>query len=254
MTLILTQISKHGIIHASDSNLSNDCGQTVGCGQKCFVIPKLNAGLTVAGSFGVGSEKMDDWMNNFIEKSSSSCLKDFAEELRASLEKEMTKEQKNGGSLMHIAGYQKNKNGKYYPEFWFVRNIMDINRETGEYLNIKQEFVKTEDFWTRDNKNSYIFRKFQTKNGDYQLYINGFTSGRVSYNIIQGYLMNFFRNLWSNKNYNFRPPKNIKEAKLLIENYMKLINTLFILSDYPGQPIGGDIQMHAIPQPKNIDI
>ena len=254
MTLILTQISKHGIIHASDSNLSDQQGRTIGDGKKCFAISRLNAGLTVAGCFGVGGLRMDEWMNNFIVKSKSDNLEKFAEELRSSLEREMTTQQKNNGSIIHIAGYQKNKNGKYYPEFWHVRNVYKLDLETGEYSDVRKIFVKSEDFWSRDNKNSGIFKKFQSKDGDYQLYINGLTSGRIGYNIVQGYLTDFFHRLWADKRWEFRAPKDINEAKLLVKNYMELIKTLFILSDYPGQQIGGNIQIEAIEQPSNIDV
>ena len=253
MTLIITQISKHGTIHASDSNLSDQQGKTIGTGKKCFVVPKLNAGLTIAGSFNVGKLKMDDWMQNFIFKSTSIDLEDFAEELRSSLETKMTTEQKASGSLIHIAGYKKNGE-RYHPEFWFVRNIYHMDLNSGEYYDIRNEFIKTEDFWTRDNLKGNIFNEFQTNNTLYQLYINGFSPGRINYNIIQNYLIKFFSSLWSNKKWEFRAPKNIDEAKLLIDNYMKLINTIFVLSDYPGQLIGGNIQIEIIKQPDNIEI
>lgn len=255
MTLIITQIFKHGIIHASDSNLSDLNGKTVGTGKKCFAIPKLMAGLTIAGSFGVGTLKMDTWLENFISKSTSNNLESFAEELRSSLENEMKTEQKRSGSLIHIAGYVKNGE-KYHPEFWFVRNIYHLNLKTGEYSDIRQKFIKSEDFWTRDNikENDNLFKKFQLYDGMYQLYINGFSPGRIGYNIVQNHLIQFFSNLWSNRNWKFRAPKNIDEAKLLVENYMGLINTIFILSDYPGQLIGGDIQTEIIKQPDNIEI
>jgi len=254
MTLIITQISKHGIIHATDSNLSDQNGKTVGTGKKCFAIPKLNAGLTVAGSFGVGTVRMDKWMDDFITKSSSNSLENFAEELRSSLEKEMTTEQKSG-SLIHIAGYVKNGE-KYHPEFWFVRNIYNMDTKTGEYSDVRNEFSKTEDFWKRDNLKTEdtLFKKFQSNDGMYQLYINGFTPGRIGYNIVQSQLTHFFSSLWSNKDWKFRAPKNIDEAKLLVNNYMSLINTIFILSDYPGQMIGGDIQIEIIKQPDSIEI
>lgn len=252
MTLIITQISRHGIIHASDSNLSDPKGRTVDVGKKCFLIPKLNAGLTIAGTFGVGYNRMDDWMKNFIDSNSCEKLEDFAEKLRQSLEDEMTPEQKKGGSMIHIAGYEKN-NEKYHPEFWFVRNIYQLNLNTGEYSDVRPEFINSEDFWTRDNLDGNRFHNFQLHDGMYQIYINGFSPGRISYNIIQYQLIQFFNNLWSNKSWKFRPPKNIDEAKLLIENYMRLINSIFIISDYPGQLIGGDIQIEVIQQPSEIE-
>lgn len=254
MTLIITQISKHGIIHASDSHLSDQEGKTVGTGRKCFKITKLNGGVTVAGSFNVGTNRLDTWMENFINKTSSQSLESFAEELRSSLEKEMTPEQKSG-SLLHIAGYEK-RDDKYHPEFWFVRNIYKMEPNTGEYSDIRNEFIKTEDFWGRDNLKvvGTLFKVFQSNDQIFQLYINGFTPGRIGYNIIQHELPQFFNRLWANKEWKFRAPKNIDEAKLLVNNYMSLINTIFILSDYPGQIIGGDVQMEIIKQPDKIEI
>jgi len=253
MTLIVTQISKHGVIHASDSNLSDGSGKTIGKGKKSFAIPKLNGGLTIAGAFGVGSQRMDDWMTKFIDKSLSTRLEIFAEELRVSLEKEMSDSQKKSGSLIHIAGYEVN-GSKYHPEFWFVRNIYEMKPDTGEYSDIRQEFIKSEDFWQRDNLKGNLFKAFQADDSMYQIYINGFTPGRISYNIIQSQLIQFFSTLWTNKDWKFRPPKNIDEAKLLIENYMTIINSVFLLSDYPGQFIGGSIQIELIPQPKELEI
>ena len=253
MTLIITQISKHGIIHASDSNLSDNEGNTVGKGKKCFIISKLKAGLTVAGAFNVGELKMDDWMKEFISKSDSTDLESFSEELRIALEDKMSEEQKASGSLIHIAGYV-GKNGKYHPEFWFVRNIYHLDHNTGVYSDIRNEFIKSEDFWARDNLKSDLFSKFQSNDSMYQLYINGFSPGRIGYNIVQSYLIKFFSDIWSNSDWKFRPPKNIDEAALLVVDYMRIINTIFKISDYPGKVIGGDINFYKIPQPSKIEI
>jgi hypothetical protein len=148
------------------------------------------------------------------------------------------------------------KGEKYHPEFWFVRNIYKLDLSSGEYSDIRLEFIKSEDFWTRDNikDKDNLFLKFQSSDGMYQLYINGFSPGRIGYNIVQQHLIHFFSTLWTNKNWKFRAPKNIDEAKLLVENYLGLINTIFLLSDYPGQLIGGGIQTEVIKQPDNIEL
>lgn len=46
MTLIITFINRHGIIHASDSNLTIEHEHS-GQGTKAFKIEFLNAGLTI---------------------------------------------------------------------------------------------------------------------------------------------------------------------------------------------------------------
>ena len=54
MSLILTQLSRFGIIHASDSQLTESIGNVDkdgGLVKKVFEIPYLQAGLSIAGSF-----------------------------------------------------------------------------------------------------------------------------------------------------------------------------------------------------------
>jgi len=107
MTLILTHLSLHGIIHASDSNLTSSGDVAAGQSQKTFPIPHLQAGLTVAGSYSVGGKEMRSWMTDFIQKQATNptgTLASFAETLRTALEAEMTSGEKRGGSLIHIAG------------------------------------------------------------------------------------------------------------------------------------------------------
>ena len=50
MTLILAHLSKHGIILASDSNLTSDSGDE-GEGQKTFLVPYLQSGCNASQEF-----------------------------------------------------------------------------------------------------------------------------------------------------------------------------------------------------------
>jgi hypothetical protein len=65
VSLILTVISREGIIHAADSNLSNHQG-LAGTGQKVFTVPYLESALSVAVSYSVASVRMDRWMQQAI--------------------------------------------------------------------------------------------------------------------------------------------------------------------------------------------
>jgi hypothetical protein len=121
---------------------------------------------------------MDDWMNNFIDSSSAITLEELSNELAQKLEAEMTEDEKSSGSLIHICGYSQ-KNGKCFPEFWFVRNIYHMNLETGEYYGIENQFQVSEDFWNRDNIPKNLFSYWQHYDDVYQLYINGFTPGEL---------------------------------------------------------------------------
>jgi len=252
MTLIITNISKFGIIHASDSNLTSKNGSPAGTAKKTFEIRHLMAGLTVAGAYSVGGKRLDEWMTEFIEsqeRSGTGSLGDFAHELKIRLEKQMWSEEKEKGSIAHIAGYVQNK-GVFHPEFWFVRNVHDIDRNTGEYTRIGQRFKADEHFWRRDCPKSKLMRAFQR--GIQQIHVNGFASGRISFVMLQPVVNKFFNSIWSNSKWKFRPPRSVDEAKLLVELQLQIIGTLFHLSDYSAEFIGGVPQTSAIPQPKNI--
>ena len=251
MSLIITQISSHGIIHATDSNLTSGNGSFARQDKKLFPVPFLNAALTVAGSYNVGVQQMNVWMEGFIQtqhEGNVDSLGAFARALAKSLETAMTPEQKASGSIIHIAGYEKDSEG-FHPEFWFVRNIYGIDTETGEYKDVRETFQISEDFWMRDWKENKLAKDFEQ--GGYQIYINGFTSGRISFWLFQSQMTNFFWQIWSNHAWEFRPPNSIEESKLIVDLYIRTIGVLFSLSDYTAPFIGGTPQLYAIPKPIN---
>jgi hypothetical protein len=251
MTLILTHLSKFGIIHASDSNLTSKGKTAAGRGQKVFKVDYLNAGLTVAGSYSVSRTPMDVWMKAFIRSQSRSgarTLSEFAEALRTSLESQMLRQEKRKGSMVHLAGYVDSA-GLQHPEFYYVRNVYGIDVNTGGYYDIKDQFAASEDFWTRDCPRSNLMRAFQS--GNYQIYVNGFASGRIGYIALQKPMNSFFATIWGQPNWKFRPPRTLAETVLFVKLYMSIIDTLFQVSDYPAPFVGGGCQIHEIPQPPN---
>ena len=250
MTLILTHLSKYGIIHASDSNLTNDRG-AAGQAKKTFALPHLNAGMTVAGIYAVGNQPMDQWLDKFIQSHAASnnpSLLSFARSMKDNLEAEMLPQEKKIGSIMHIAGYVE-ENGKAHPEFYHVRNVHGINDSTGEYTDIRQDFDYGEDFWSRDCPKNNLLSAFE-RDG-YQIYINGFPAGRMGYLAVQDMLQKFFTAVWNQPGWKFRPPKSLDEATVFIRTYLLIINGLFEVSDYSAPLIGGPIQTHGIPRPPN---
>src|SRR5438132_1473193 len=67
VTLIVTAITNHGIVHASDSNLTADEGRVLaGRGTKVFRLGFTEAAVSVAGAFSVARERMDKWMPDAI--------------------------------------------------------------------------------------------------------------------------------------------------------------------------------------------
>ncbi len=251
MTLILTHISKHGIVHASDSNLTANDNTPAGAGKKTFELKLLNAGLTTAGSYAVGGVGMDLWMDTFIEDQTDegvSSLSDFAHDLADALQAQMLPEEKACGSMVHIAGYVETRT-ESHPEFWFVRNVTGVDESTGEYTGTSPDFRVTEDFWTRDCPNNKLMERFQV--GVSRFYVNGFASGRIGFFNLQQTMDLFLSGIWNMPQWRFRPPNSIEEAKLLVELNIQVIGTLFKLSDYPAPFIGGDPQTYPIPAPAN---
>jgi len=249
MSLIVTHISKFGIVHVTDGNLTASNGLAAGQAPKVFPIPFLNAGLTVAGSYGVGVQSMDMWMKTFIqrqERNKCGTLEAFATALAAAIQNEMTATQQDSGSIVHIAGYVQDKDSSH-PEFWFVRNIYGMDQATGEYTDFRNTFQVSEDFWNRDWDKNHLDQLFQEDG--YQIYINGFTSGRVSYMILQSVMNQFFQSVWSNPAWQFRAPKSLEDNTLLVELYIRMIGVLFRISDYSAPFIGGTPQTYAIAPP-----
>jgi hypothetical protein len=255
MTLIITNISRYGIVHASDSNLTGGNEKNAGTGQKTFPIEYLSAGLTLAGSYSVGGTRMDKWMNEYISRQKAhgdKSLKNFCLTLKDALQKEMTKAEKDGGSLIHIAGYVE-EDKMTHPEFWFIRNVHGMDSKTGEYKDIDDAFEISEDFWARDCPKRNLMRAFQDDSVyARQIYVNGFTAGRVGFNAVSHKLDEFFLGVWSNRNWKFRHPKSLEDTERLVKLYMQSITDLFILSDYNAQYIGGGVQTHLIKQPPNV--
>ena len=85
--------------------------------------------------------------------------------------------------------------------------------------------------------------------GGYQLYTNGFTSGRVSYMILQKFMTSFFMKIWQNPAWQFRPPASLEESRLVVDLYIRTIGVQFQLSDYSAPFIGGTPQTYAISEP-----
>jgi hypothetical protein len=248
MTLIVTYISRFGIIHSSDSNLSSGAA-AAGRGQKTFRLPYMRAGICVAGAYSVGGTAMDTWMKNFIHEqriSGTRSLTVFAHALRDVLQAEMDPAEKRRGSMCHIGGYVRTSAG-WHPEFHFVRNIYAINQTTGEYEDFRQQFQVTEDFWGRDCPESNLMAAFQ--NGAYQIYLNGFASGRIGYLALQQHMTDFFSTIWQQPHWKFRPPASLEESVLFVKLYMAIVDTLFRVSNYSAPFIGGRPQVCAIRQP-----
>ncbi len=250
MTIIITQISKYGIIQASDSNITT-AKKLERTGKKVFPISRLNAALSYTGVYAVQGKLMDNWMQDFILKSlsdTSITLERFSYKLRDALQNEMHKDQKRMELHVHIAGYVE-VDGKSHPELWHLTNLLPSELDGG-YFEVRDKFQVTEDFWLRDNPDNNLVVGFQ--NGVVQLYINGLVEGRTSFIMLQEPLKEFYNYVWNRKDWHFRPPASLKEEEAFIRLYIQFVNTLFLSSNYAAPYIGGKVQTYCIPAPKNV--
>lgn len=249
MTLIATAISQHGIVHASDSNLTGGSEPAIP-GQKLFKLKFADAALAVAGRFSVGGTRMDVWLPSAISSyaTGSPTLRGFAEYLRERLDDERTPDERARATLFHIAGYVE-VGGSAHPELVFVRNFEDIDKVSGEYIRITDKFEVTEDFWCRDYANPEV-RSALAAGGE-QRYFNGFPAGRIAYLDFVKRFNNFLGQVWGEKTWKFRPPRNVDELGAFVELEVRAICTMFGSSDYDATYIGGDVQIEKIPAPSN---
>jgi hypothetical protein len=239
MSIIVTQINKYGIVFASDSNITND-NEVVKQGDKIFIIPKLKGAIAIAGSSSVGGEAIDKWLPNFIKQNEFiyNNLEDFGILLQSSFDNLMSEEEKSWRSISHIAGYVDN-----HPEMWCLSNT---NLDNPNYSEGKNYFHISEHFWKRDWKNNNLQHAFESDGLNYQLYVNGTTSGRVGFNVVRQYLDNYFNQMFNLPDYKFRWPKNLEEHKIMVKTYLEVLIALYELSNYYPKIIGGKVQIYTI--------
>jgi len=252
MTLILTHINKYGIILASDSNLTNNEGNT-GFGQKVFPIPHLNSALTYSGNYSINGKSIDLWMTNFITGSFFTCktIEQFTSELSNRMTSEMRDEEINAVSIVHVCGYQVYNNISYL-EHWHISNGTLSN--DGNYSKAINQFHFCNDFNTRTvDQHREILNKLNEDSTYHQFYINGFPPGRMGIMHIKQVMDKALKEIWNHEEWGFRKPQNIFEVASTLEFYFELVALLFKMSNYNALYIGGKTQLHIIPVPQNIN-
>lgn len=244
MSIIVTHINENGIVHAADSNLTDQNGMHVGTAQKVFEIPGRDAGLTVAGTYGVGADLMDVWLPQFIAADASVSLEEFAESLRSAVDQEATDTQKNSGYFFHLAGYQDGSDG-IHPEFYHVTNF-DMD-SAGNYQVTSLDMRVSEDFWSTHGGRP-LDEVFAGRFG--KIYCNGFPSGRQIYFELLQRMSQLRVQVWGNPDWDFRPPKTVDEEAEVLKLDMEHVKLFFLHSDYTAPFIGGSIETLNIPSRK----
>lgn len=246
MTLIVTLVSDAGIVQASDSNLSKGDGSHAGTGTKVFHVPYHDAALAFSGLYEVGGESVDSWMPRALDECArEASLAEVATALKVRFEQDTVPDERSIGYLVHLAGYERDGDDRY-PVLWFLRNIPTINPD-GSYSPGEQDFLLTEDLWSRDRPAS------QGKVDPVLpfLYANGTPEARTNFmEISTGLLRHLKTSVWTRPGWLFHAPRNAEELALVAEFLVRGVTTLFKVSDYAGPPVGGEVQNLAIEPPE----
>jgi hypothetical protein len=246
VTLILTMFSAFGIVHVTDSNLSDDIGNTDE-GPKAFRCARLPAGVACAGAYRVKGEPMDRWLPARISEyeagASTPTVAGLADWLRRCLEVSMTPEEKDDYSFLHVAGYTWNSE-RWYPVMYIVSNCPDLDGE-GEYLPPDQTFQPlVEKLWS----NLTDEQRAQFEDGATHIYINGFPQGRMAYLGLRNSLSDFLQSVWDRKGWHFRRLSSLEDCAIYLRLHLAVIGDLFLMSEY-GPIIGGPTQIVSIRPP-----
>jgi hypothetical protein len=172
MTLIITELSKFGIVMVADSAVTlteilpngNQFSHVLNGAQKLQAIPYLKAGISVWGLGNIptqnGNLSTDVWINDFTERHSQIVtLSEFADCLVQELQESVGDYQSPVG--FHLAGFVNIEN-QNLPTFYHVRNV------DGTFAHYDfHEFIVGQDYPPRALAENEMYI---TRNGDYGTY------------------------------------------------------------------------------------
>ncbi len=249
MTIIISIVSDHGLIQASDSNVTRPGSSMASSDRKVFPLGFTDGALALAGTYEAWNERMDTWMPSCISdyaSTDSPTQEGFAYYLKDRLNAGLTRPQRDMATMIQIVGYVSDDDG-VHPALHFVRNFSSINTSTGAYEDRRPTFEVSEDFWNRDYPAAKSAGRLGL--GRYWSYFNGTPAGRIAFHHFGELFRGFLGDVWSQPNWRFRPPQSLDELASIIELQIRTIGTLYGMSDYPAPFIGGDPQLQTIAPP-----
>ena len=250
MTIINSIVSDHGLIQASDSNVTRPGSSKASSDPKVFPLGFTDGALALAGTYEVWNQRMDTWMPSCIKdyaSMDSPTQEGFADYLKERLNAELTTSQRKMATMIQIVGYVSD-DGCVHPALHFVRNFWGpINPSTGAYDDIRPTFQVSEDFWKRDYPADKTAGRLGP--GRYWSYFNGTPEGRIAFHYFGELFTDFLRAVWSQPNWKFRPPQSLDELASIVKLQICTIGTLYGMSDYDAPLIGGEPQLETIAPP-----
>lgn len=124
MTLVVSEISKHGVVMVGDSAITySNAGIAVGVGEgaaKVQYSDMANIGFAIWGNAVVQGQQLDGWLKDFIDSTikNNEDLESVGQRLAAQLRSELEKEHKPWDELVfgiHLAGYKND-----LPRLWHI--------------------------------------------------------------------------------------------------------------------------------------
>jgi hypothetical protein len=250
VTIIISVVSDHGLIQASDSNVTRSSSPDAYSGKKVFRLEFSEGAVALAGTYRAWEESMDTWMPSCISdyaSTESPTQEGFANYLIGRLKTDLTTPERKMATMFQIVGYVSDDDG-VHPGLHFVRNWSTINPSTGAYEGIQPTFHVSEDFWNRDYPNDRAAG--QLRLGWYRSYFNGTPDGRIAFYEFMQRFERFLGEVWSQQpTWKFRPPQSLDEFTSIVELQIRTVGTLYRMSDYDAPFIGGDPQIETIPPP-----
>jgi hypothetical protein len=245
MSLIVTHISALGVLQIADSALTvpGPPAQDAGDANKIFDVPALQAAISVAGSYSVGSVPLDVWLSNFIAKSNSNTLGAFATELASALTNQVFASQSH---LVHLAGFGATPMPGAPPEFWLIGNFDGIDEASGEYVGRNAVYGQTEDFLNRDLKAIGGWEMFCATKAEFA-YVNGLKHGRVAFNTAFVQLDSLDRTLINDSDSKLRLPGTIEEMRDRVVKRFELVSDIYSRNLFGARVIGGPTNFIAVP-------
>jgi hypothetical protein len=237
MTLIVSDVSLNGIVLAADSNISSG---TVRLSQerKVFRIPRLSAGLSFAGPYGIAGRPMDEWLTDFIVSDTATTgLAEFGESLAARLTEERARDAAPSRVIIHLAGYEGGT-----PVHRHLSNVRLL--PNGHYSEPPEPTIalRPPDFGQQQWQ---ALRHQPRETMPLHFFVNGPVQGRIAFNTYRLELLRWFQSLWTSATLPFRAPGSIEEAEDFTRTSMDVMRLLFRTSSMAAT-IGGIVQSLAI--------
>lgn len=175
MTLVLTEVSNHGVAMAADSAVTFPDGRVYVGAQKLLPVSQINAGLSIWGRGDIKGIEADVWLQNFIqnEVQNGMNLWDMAETLVNRLNNEF------GGPItermgIHVGGFDK-RSGIQGPAFYHIHNgHFHYEFGNGQIWEVSEEDPPIRELRVHDDHPPAIYTGNDfpppTRNGDFSIF------------------------------------------------------------------------------------